>query len=62
MVDQETAALRFKLFARLDQLFALPAEGAPLFFLLARHPNNGQGFFVPLVPFCFAQGRLRGPV
>jgi hypothetical protein len=49
MVDQETAALRFELFARLDQLLALPVDCTPLFFFFfARDADHGQGFFVSL--------------
>ena len=48
VIDQQTAAVRFELLARPDQLFALPVQGAGLLFRLARHPHHRELFLVPL--------------
>jgi len=48
VIDQQTAAVRFELLARPDQLFALPVQGAELFFHLARDSHHGQLFRISL--------------
>ena len=48
VIDQQAAPVRFELLARPDQLFALPVEGAGLFFRLARDPHHRELFFVPI--------------
>jgi hypothetical protein len=46
VVDEQAAPVGFELFARAHELFALPVEGAGLFFRRARHPHHGQLFLV----------------